>query len=177
MSDVENYIAYVQRMLSRFKETGDLIRENDVAVDKINKALAGFYNVSLALSAEYQRAKIEEKNLQLEFESKWDTWFSDARTLIRSMYKGGDKTIKPAVKEYEIQARMSNRDEYDEYQSKITVAEAKTQFLLRLRETLNKMDSILVTLSANMRTEMKSLSIETRGQESQAIRTRQRERA
>jgi hypothetical protein len=43
-------------------------------------------------------------------------------------------------------------------------AEAKCEFFIRLRETLNKYDSILVGLAASMRSELRALNIEDRAE-------------
>lgn len=158
---VEDYIKFVEETIENYRKVGDLVREDEVRPQDLNRALAYYFNSNLALAAEYQRAKIEEAELQIQYEEWWDNVFEKARETIRKEYEES-KSIKPAVKEYETRARTANRVEFSSWKRKLTKAEAKTRFLLRLLETFKKYDSILTALSNNMRSEMRSLSLEDR---------------
>lgn len=165
---VEDYIRYVQETQKEFSEMGNLISAGEVSPDKVNRALARFWKVSGMLASEYNRVKVELANAELTLEMKTDGWFEEARQAVIDLYRS-ERSIKPAVKEYEIQMRRAHAEEYYALKGRITDLEIRKDFLLRLRETLNKMDSILVTLSANMRSELKALSTDARGRPSQVV--------
>lgn len=158
---VENYIDYVQKTIQEFSEVGELIINNEISPLKLNNSLAKFYSISLALNAEYQRQKINHSILETEYQLWYDEKFIESKRKVISEYENS-RSIKPSVKEFEIELRRSYRDEWRDWDLLLKESEAKTQFLLRLRETLNKYDNILTTISNNMRSEMRSLSIESR---------------
>jgi hypothetical protein len=159
---VEDYIVFVQENVAKFKDIGQLIRQNDVAIDKVFKAMANYYNVSLSLNQEYQRLKIEKLNLEIEYEAVYSEWFQEAKTTLYSVNE--EKKAKPALKEIEQQIISAHRTDYFIWKKRIAVAEAKCDFFIRLRDTLNKYDGILVGLAASMRSELRALSIEERAE-------------
>jgi len=158
---VERYIAFVEKTIGQFREMGSLLREDEVDTPSLNKALASYYDVSLSLNSEYQRQKIEHSQLELDYQQWYDEKFTEAKRAVLNEY-ANSKSIKPSVKEFEVQLRSENQAAWREWQDRLTELDARVQFLLRLRELLNKYDNILSTLSYNIRSEMKSLSIEGR---------------
>ena len=161
---IEDYINFVQETTAEFSEIGNLINEDrgEVSPLKLNRALAQFYNISLALNSEYQRQKINHLALTTDYQEWYDNAFVRAKEKVIESYSGGNKTIKPSIKEFETTLRVDNRKEWKEWELKVKTSEAKVRFLLKLRETLNRYDSILTTISYNMRSEMRALSIEDR---------------
>jgi hypothetical protein len=158
---VEDYILFVQENLKKFKDIGQLIRRDEVPIDKIFKAMANYYNVCLSLNQEYQRFKIERVNLEIEYEALYSDWFQEAKTFL---YSNVAKQTKPALKEIEQQIIYAHRLDYFIWKKKLASAEAKCDFFIRLRETLNKYDGILTGLAASMRSELRALSIEDRAE-------------
>jgi len=159
---VEDYIKFVTEELSKFESIGDLIRMGEVPIDKVYKAMANYYNVCLALSAEYQHAKIEKLDVEIEYEAKYAEWFQEAKS---SLYLDNvEKKAKPALKEIEQQIIAVHKVDYFVWKRKLANAEAKCEFFTRLRETLNKYDGILVGLATSMRSELRALSIENRAE-------------
>ena len=158
---VEEYISYVKRVISEFSDIGDLVVGQEVTPSKINYALSKFYDVSLALNAEYQRQKNSHLDLERHFQVWYDEAFTQAKILVQKEY-AENKSIKPSVKEYEVMLRRQYKEEWLEWKKAVDDSEAKNRFLMRLRETLNKYDSILTTLSYNMRGELKALTIDDR---------------
>jgi len=158
----DRFLAYVETLLERFSSTGDLIAEQSVSPEKVNRALAEYKDVLDELAKEYQKIKIEHATVELEFEMWYDDRFEEARAAVMDLYKE-TKTIKPAVKEYDTWARTHNKSEYKDFKEKLIVLDAQSQFLIRQRETLWKQESILVTIAANMRGEMRALGIDRRG--------------
>jgi len=159
---IENYIKFVTEKLAKFEAIGDLVRLNEVPTDKIYKAMANYYNICLMLISEYQRAKIEKLDMEIEYEAKYAEWFQEAKS---SLYlDNAEKKAKPALKEIEQQIIATHRIDYFVWKRKLTSAEAKCEFFVRLRETLNKYDGILVGLASSMRSELRALSIENRAE-------------
>jgi hypothetical protein len=159
---VEEYIKFVSEEIKKFESIGDLIRMNEVPVDKVFKAMANYYNICLALNAEYQRAKIAKLDAEIEYESRYSEWFQEAKSAL--YFANEEKKAKPALKEIEQQIVASHRPDYFVWKKRLANAEAKCDFFIRLRETLNKYDGILIGLAASMRSELRALSIEDRAE-------------
>lgn len=172
---IEDYIRYVQETLSTFSKIGNLINGEEISPNLLNKALAEYYNTSLALNSEYQRQKINHSVLETEYQIWYDEKFLEAKRIVITEYSE-TKSIKPSIKEYEIALRSSFKKEWLEWDLKLKDSDSKTQFLLRLRETLNKYDSILTTISNNMRSEMRSLSIDSRSNANPEISSSHKQR-
>jgi len=159
---VEDYVKFVSKEIKKFEAIGDLIRLKEVPIDKVFKALANYYNVCLALHAEYQRAKISKLDIEIEYEAKYADWFQEAKSSL--YYANEEKKAKPALKEIEQQIIASHKLDYFVWKRQLATAESKCEFFIRLRETLNKYDGILVGLAASMRSELRALSIEDRAE-------------
>jgi hypothetical protein len=159
---IEDYVKFISENIKKFESIGDLIRLNEVPVDKVFKALANYYNVCLALHAEYQRLKIEKLDIEIEYEAKYAEWFQEAKASL--YYANEEKKAKPALKEIEQQIIASHKLDYFVQKRRLAAAEAKCEFFIRLRETLNKYDGILTGLAASMRSELRALSIENRAE-------------
>jgi hypothetical protein len=159
---IDEYVTFVTEMIKKFENIGDLTRCDTVASDKLFKALANYYHVCLALHAEYQRAKIEKLDIEIEYEAKYAEWFQEAKASL--YFANEEKKAKPALKEIEQQIIASNKLDYFVWKRRLATAEAKCDFFIRLRETLNKYDGILTGLAASMRSELRALSIEDRAE-------------
>ena len=159
---VDSYIAFVNNMIDKYKKIGELIDTDSQTVtpEKINSALSLYYNVSLALIAEYQRAKITYEAMSIDFQNWKDKNFEEAKATVLAEYE--DKKIKPSVTEFETRARTLHEAEYSLRNMELQEAESRMRFLLRMLDTLNKYDSILTAISYNMRSELKALSLDDR---------------
>ena len=159
---VNSYIEFVNDMIEKYKKIGELIDpdSNTVTPEKINSALSLYYNVNLALCAEYQRAKIQYEAMSIDFQNWKDKNFEEAKATVLAEYE--DKKIKPSVTEFETRARTLHEAEYSLRTMELQEAESRMRFLLRMLETLNKFDSILTAISYNMRSELKALSLDDR---------------
>jgi hypothetical protein len=159
---VEEYVKFITETVEKFKNIGDLIRHDEVPSDKLFKSMASYYNICLALNSEYQRFKIEKVDLEIEYEAEYAEWFREAKT---SLYSANEeKKAKPALKEIEQQIIATHRFDYFVWKKRLAIVEAKCDFFIRLRETLNKYDGILVGLAASMRSELRALNIEDRAE-------------
>lgn len=159
---VDSYIVFVNDMIDKYKKIGELIDTDSQTVtpEKINSALSLYYNVSLALIAEYQRAKITYEAMSIDFQNWKDRNFEEAKATVLAEYE--DKKIKPSVTEFETRARTLHEEEYAYRTMELQEAESRMRFLLRMLDTLNKYDSILTAISYNMRSELKALSLDDR---------------
>lgn len=156
---LNDYLRYVSDTISKYRDNYKLINNNEINPIDINKCLANYMEVLYILTSEYQRVKAELLDTQNEF----DKWYDEKFVKLRiSMENENDKNTKHSLKEIETQLRYSNKEEYYLYQEKIKVADMKVRYLLRILDGWKKFDSILTTLSNNLRTEMRALSIENR---------------
>ena len=168
---LQKYIKFVNEMFNKFERLGNLINDEKlVTPEKVNYALAMYYNLSISLNAEYQRQKLNYEILNQEFERWCDEKFEEAKKEILNEYK--ETKIKPSLKEFETRMRIKNREEYNIKEMEVKEAEAKVKFLSRMQEILKSYDSILVTLSSNMRQEMRTLSLDSRSMNTYKIRER-----
>ena len=158
----EDYIQFVDKMIKSYQKIGDLINDDtgEITPEKINSALALYYNTSLAIIAEYQRQKINYEAESIEFKVWEDNRFEEAKRAILEEY--ADTKIKPSIREFETRMRTMFADEWKEKTLSLTEAESRMRFMLRLSDNLQKYDGILTTISYNMRAEMKSLSLDSR---------------
>jgi hypothetical protein len=99
---------------------------------------------------------------EIEHEAQYAEWFQEAKTALYSANE--EKKAKPALKEIEQQIIAAHRLDYFVWKRRLAGAEAKCDFFIRLRETLNKYDGILTGLAASMRSELRALNIEDRAE-------------
>ncbi len=159
------YVKDVEATLARYNNIGDLIRDSHVPLDKVYRAMAQFYDVNNKLASEYQRAKMHHQSLERRYQVWYDKKFTEARQTVMGLYFEVKGSLKPSVKEYEIQVRVSDPHAYETWQTALQLAEAKVQFLLRLRENLDRHHTTLKELSASMRSEIRALQISEPSQE------------
>ena len=159
---MEKYVAYVSEIVNRCSKMGDLVDEiqNAVTPQKLNTALAMYFNISAWLIAEYQRQKIAYESEKRSFSLWWDEQFEKAKKQVLLEY--AETKVKPSVTEFETRARLMNQGEYYALQAKVDTSEARMRFLLRMTDLIKSYDSILTTLSSNMRQEMRTLSLDNR---------------
>lgn len=159
---IENYIKFINENIAKFEQIGDLVRDGVVPLDKVYKALANYYNVCLSLNSLYQQSKIEKLDAELLWEEMYAGWFSQAKESLYSIT--ADKRAKPALKEIEQEIIAKHKLDYFVWKRKLATQDAKCDFFIRLRETLNKYDGILTALASSMRCEMRALGIEERAE-------------
>jgi hypothetical protein len=156
----ETYLSFVERNIKEFQILGDLTKGDEIPIEKVFFSMSQYYNMALMLNSLYQREKIHLKDLELTYEAWYSDRFTEAKLAVREQNES--KSAKPALKEYEMYIKEAYREEYFTWQKRLTLAESKCDFFLRLRETLNKYDNILCNLASAMRSELRALSIEDR---------------
>ena len=159
---MEKYVSYVTDTIDKCHKVGDLVDDllEVVTPARLNTALAMYFNVSVWLIAEYQRQKIVYEITKREFDAWKDNLFEQAKKQVMLEYS--ETKIKPSVTEFETRARHMQQDEYQTKLGELETAEARMRFLLRMSDLMKSYDSILTTLSSNMRQEMRTLSLDTR---------------
>lgn len=157
---IKNYIKYVQEVTVRYSKSAKLINQNDeITPQDLNYALGSYLDINIMLLGEYQRAKVYKFQVERDFSKWYDKKFIETR---RRLFGENESKAKVSVKEIEIDLKYNQSIEYYEWQNKIQEAESKESFLRRLVELYKNFDSVLTTLSNNMRQELKSLSLEGR---------------
>lgn len=159
---MNDYVSYVTDTINKCKKMGDLIDEIQEVVTpaRLNTALAMYFNVSSWLIAEYQRQKICYEITKREFDYWKDELFEKAKKQV--IFEYAETKIKPSVTEFETRARFMEKEKYQEKLAELETAESRMRFLLRMTDLLKSYDSILTTLSSNMRQEMRTLSLDNR---------------
>jgi hypothetical protein len=161
----ETYLDFVERNIKEFQILGDLTAGDEIPIEKVFFSMSQYYNMALMLNSLYQREKIHLKDLELIYEAWYSDRFTEAKIAVRRQNES--KSAKPALKEYEMYIKEAHREEYFTWQKRLTLAESKCDFFLRMRETLNKYDNILCNLATAMRSELRALSIEDRAKPSE----------
>ena len=156
---IDEYLEFVQEQIKSFQKNTRLIRDDQIFPETLNRALAEYGNVASMLNAEYQRAKVDQYRVDSEFNDWWDEVVSEARNEILESIEGKKY---PAYKEYELVAKERYREKYRAFQDRVYTAERRVSFLRRLIDTYKKQDQILVNLSLNMRSELRTLSLQDR---------------
>jgi len=163
------YIEYVTKAITKFGRTSKLINNNQISPESLNRALGEYLEVNLALLAEYQRAKLTEAQISDDYQQWYDSAFINTKAKLNSDV---NRSTKIAVKEYEIQLRHDYNKEYYEWSAKIKESQLKVRFILRIVDLYKKYDNILTTLSSNMRSEIRTLTIEDRMNNDPVVATR-----
>lgn len=159
MDEEKGYIKYVKDVIEKFSKDSNLIYQDQVHPQELNRALALYVPTNLAIIAEYQRAKVNKFDLENAFNKWYDLKFVETR---KRLFSENATNAKVSLKEIEIDLKYNQAVEYYDWQKKLNEADAKVSFLRRLVEIYKNFDSILTTISNNTRQEMRSLNIENR---------------
>lgn len=157
--EITDYVKFVGEIVSKYREIGDLVRDEDINLFDVQLAQARYYNTSLGILAEYQRYKREYKTADREFRKWYDTIFEEAKREVISEYSN-NKSIKPSLKEFENRARIKNKDMYYDWEKKISDKEDKMRFSLRLLDIIKSYGPQLSSLSYSLSTELSSMNVE-----------------
>jgi hypothetical protein len=157
---IENYIQFVQETIEKYKQNVDLVGNGYLTPDMINEALANYSAVLFSLTAEYQRIKAQTYEKRLQFDSWWDEKFVETRRELNDTSLPASKWL--SKQEIESEVRYRYKEEYQEWKRSLFELEHKESFYRQMLDNWKKIDNILTNLSLNMRSELKSLSLEDR---------------
>ncbi len=152
----DNYLEYVQAAIQDINEYSDLVRDGQIIPARLHIVMAKYVRIAGALQMEFQRVKTQHKRYSEKFQMWQDEKIVFTRDELRSSRPASSSI---SMKEIETQVRVDNRKEYQKWREELLNLEEKLEFLKSLAKIWDKEDNLLVTLSHNMRSEMKSLSI------------------
>jgi len=154
-----DYIEFINEQVQRYKEYGlAALQSIELTIDDVNDKLLQYDTTTIMLIAEYNRKKAEQRQVEGDYQAWWDQKFIETK---REMIADRpDKEVsKIALKEYETQARYNNSLEYRDWQDRIFKVESEVSFLQRKLNSWEKVHDTLVTISYNIRSEMKSIGM------------------
>ncbi len=163
----KRHTEFVVYFVEKYGKTSSLIRDDLVSPSELNYALAEYYSIGVMLNSQYQNAKANQFDTDIEFQEWYDKKFEEAKNLVLSDYE--NTKIKPSLKEFEVRVRTHNAQDYGKWIRKVKNAQIRVRFILRHLDLYKKFDNILMTLSHNMRSEMKALNIENRASSDASI--------
>jgi len=159
---LEKYVEFVQEQIQKYHRYSQLINYDagEINPEAINTALAQYNDILLMLISEYNRLKADAHDVEVEYQIWWDDKFTSMRRQLNPPDIVASKWLSKSEIESETRAQYSK--EYREWQDKLFQAQQKKAFLGQLLDSWKKMDSILITISTNLRAEMRSLSLDNR---------------
>lgn len=152
----DKYIEYVKNIVEQYKKAVTLLApgETNLYPSDVNRVLADYGRILFTLVAEYQRVVRDYERKKLLYENWWNSVMVEFRREMKS------KSRYTAIKEIEIEAKDRHMEEYTAWQNTLIDAESKKDFYKSLIDAWKSMESILITLSSNMRAEMRILGLE-----------------
>lgn len=165
---IDYYINFVEEQIRKYRDKSKLIISKDIQPYLVNKTLAEYQDINLMLNAEYERAKTKFVEIQDAFQEWWDEVFLKAREYLNPLDRPATKWA--SIKEIEAYTRHNNKEQFRIWKRKLNDVDARMSFIKRLLDQWKKFDGILTTLSTNMRSELRALSIENRANDDRKIR-------
>jgi hypothetical protein len=158
---IQKYIKYVSETIDKYQKYNSLDNEHsEVTPQEVNEALSNFLEVKNLLLYEYGRKKAEFKMVSLDYDAWWDSVYVAMRKELNPINLAASKWLAKQEIESEVKVRYSEL--YREWQLKLFQAEEEFNMVRKILEGWIKFDSILMTLSYNMRSDMKTLTIANR---------------
>jgi len=165
--NLNGYKNFILNVIKKYKKYVKMT-SNDMQITPadINTALAYYPSTYLSLIGEYNIKKLKHFEIKRKFQAWYDSKFVEIKTKMieEAEKKQGDKksSIKLAVKEYETELRNSYKEEYNNWTTKVTLAEYEERMILRILDLFKGFDTILSTMGSNSRQEMRTLSLQNR---------------
>jgi hypothetical protein len=155
-SDLIDYADFVNKKIQYIKRYSDLIQAGQITPENLNHALASYSGINNWLVTEYEKESLKYDFTKCEFEAEWDVWFLASKDKLNSSRVSSKFASN---NEIEAEARVSNRDEYLRWKKILIAQERSVSFYRRLLDNWKKQGDVLVTLSNNMRSEMKAIMV------------------
>ncbi|MBD3216513.1 MAG: hypothetical protein GF311_28120 [Candidatus Lokiarchaeota archaeon] len=146
-----NFISFVVEYCKKIKKLINVIQDNHILPEEVNRVLAQYGIILSDLNLEYQ--EIKELHLKKELElGQWrDLHFCEVKD---DMKKDAPRSIKLAVSEIEMEMKRRFPNYYDLEES-YRMLDLKKSYILKLMQDLDKITDRIRTLSNNLRSEMK----------------------
>jgi hypothetical protein len=157
----DNLERYIKTQIEIFKKGIHLINdEKDISPSLLNEALANFTHVNIVINIEYQKIRKKLKNLEVELGLWWDEKFVEVRRELNDPSLAASKWLSKS--ELESETRSRYKEEYKDLEQKKNNLDAQRSFIQRMTEIWKTHGNILITLSNNMRQEMRSIGVSER---------------
>jgi hypothetical protein len=160
LTSAEVYVNYVIEFIDEYKRQVKLVDKHDMILPSyLNRAIAEYGSHSATLVSEEARLRGYLKEVKRDFD-KWNSrTFMEVRTRLNN-----ESTSKKqiAVKEIEMAVKTYHADKYYEFTEAMENTELKIDYIHNLASFWKKQDNMLSNLSYNMRSELKSLSVQSR---------------
>jgi len=154
------YIDNVSKVIDLYKEYVSVIEGNNITPSVINEALANYEMILLTFIGEYSRKTHELFIVEEEFQSWWDERFVAVRRELNDSSLAASKWLSKS--ELQAETRVRYAKEYKEKNTKLFLKKEEVNLYRRLIDSWKKYDSMITNLSLNMRSELKSLSLQNR---------------
>lgn len=166
------YVDFVLKSIETYRNYSDKLTSDDFQVypQDVQYLLASYQSAKFGLLAEKHRRLQHWRLLSRQFKRWWNTKVDEARTELTANIKAGGKF--PALKEYSIKAEEAHKQEYSDWQDRVEDAEDKYKFMEDLKKDWDEFQTILSSLNSNMKSELKSLSIDRYETKPVTLRTR-----
>ncbi|MFW6225417.1 MAG: hypothetical protein ACOC3V_00495 [bacterium] len=157
-----NYLEFVETTIKKYQKYSQFINyeTSEITPEAVNTALAQYNDILLMLISEYNRKKDDYNKISLDYQLWWDEKFSNIRRELNPMNAPASKWASKS--EIESEVRVQYKNEFLDWQKNLLKIEQEKSFIGNLLDAWKKMDSILITLSTNLRAEMKSFSVDSR---------------
>lgn len=156
---IQNYEKFVRNSMKQYEALTDLIHDNEITPYVLNKALASYFKIHLSVITEYQILKSKFQIQTLGYKEWYAEKLEEAKEQVISEYS---KSAKPAKYEFENRVQVLYKTEMREKQLELFETENNMKMLSKVLDALKRYDNVLCQLSNNMRSELKSLSLEKR---------------
>lgn len=145
--------------VSYLKEIGQYIENGVITVEKINEALANYFTISSWLTTVLESIEKENNKIKTDYKVWYSKKFIETKN---NMSVNLGKSLKLSQGEIEYQMIVDNKEEYKEWQNKLSELERSEGFYRRLCQNFETQGKMLIQLSQNQRSEMIALSVENR---------------
>ena len=158
----ERLVAFVEEQIKKMAKYAALNNEEgQIGFYELNRALAEYQSINLALISLYNLAKIETAKAINSFEEWFAEQYVQQRELLNPRSISSTKWY--STKEIELHVRTNNKETYyNLYQEKL-FAEQKESMLRRLLDSWSSHQYILARLSKNVEAEYKGAGVEDLG--------------
>ena len=154
---IEEYVEFVQNAVKELNSYSEIIEDDYILPERINRCLAYYNRTMNTLIAEEERFLTHKRELQRSFTAWFDKKFIETRDALNGDGRVASKFASKT--EIESQTRVDNARQYAIWQDAIQKVEDKARFYSKLIDSWKKEDQMLSNLSANLRTEMKKLNV------------------
>lgn len=148
--------------VSYLQEIGNYIENGMITPEKISEALANYFACSSWLATIMEATERENNKIKIEYE----IWESEKLVDTKSkLSEGLSKQLKASQGEIKNQMIVDNKEEYKEWQNRLSQLERSEGFYRRLCQNFSMQGQMLIQLAQMQRSEMIALGVEKKANE------------